>query len=126
MSQTINNNEVIDHLPVDPGAVNEFVSGEIASWEGIRIQEPKGRVEFWLNHRCLGFLVYPPSKVAAAHLELTQEVFDDLMVSRRIRFYKKVQDSSSAWVSILMGTVSEVTFAIELFKHNYTTALGAI
>ncbi|PYV45774.1 MAG: hypothetical protein DMG06_01140 [Acidobacteria bacterium] len=104
---------------VAPLAAIEAVRTEVATWEGIRTHEHRfGGMEFRLGRRELGHL-----HGSIADLPFPRRIRDELIAAGRARPHHVLPDSG--WVTVPMGTVSEVAGVIELFRQNYERAARA-
>src|SRR5207249_6852814 len=98
---------------VAPLAAIEAVRAEVATWEGITTHEHRfGGMEFRLGRRELGHL-----HGSIADLPFPRRIRDELIAAGRARPHHVLPDSG--WVTVPMGTVSEVASVIELFRQNY-------
>lgn len=122
--KTTGSEEEIQKLSVEPVIANEYVSGEIASWEGIRVREHRnGRVAFWINKTCLGYLHNPPGDTASARLKFHRTTLDEPDRTETSRSQTEDKKESSGWITVSMDTVAGVTRAINLFQHRYKQVL---
>jgi Family of unknown function (DUF5519) len=96
------------------------IEQEVGSWDGVTVHPHRfGGVEFRLGRRELGHL----HGDRIADLPFPRRVRDELIAEGRARPHHVLPDSG--WVTISIGTDSEVENAIELFRMAYERARSA-
>jgi hypothetical protein len=103
-------------VTMSPATANDVVIHEVSSWEGVSVCEHRrGGVEFRLGRRELGHL-----HGTIADLPFPRQVRDELVAAGRARPHHVLP--GSGWVTVPMGTASEVANVIELLRQNYQRA----
>ena len=90
------------------------VRAAVGSWEGVTTHDHRfGGIEFRVGRRELGHL-----HSTIADLPFPRRVRDELIAAGRARPHHVLPQSG--WVTVPMGTASEVSNVIELFRQNYS------
>lgn len=106
--------------PMEGDEANEDLAREVSSWEGVTVHNhTMGGVEFRYGGHNLGHIHEPPGETATADLEFSMETRNELVASGRARPHITDRQGETGWITVAMGTVSEVANAIELFEHKY-------
>lgn len=99
---------------------NADLEAEVSNWEGITVHKhATGGIEFRYNEKKLGHLRSSDVNVATADLELPANLLKELEKSGKV-FPHEIDKSG---ITVPMGTVAEIAFAIQLFEYCYDLAV---
>ena len=102
--------------PINPAEARAAVIREVASWQGVSVEEHRfGGVAFRVDRRELGHV-----HGVIADLPFPRRVRDELVAAGHARPHHVLPESG--WVTVPMGTVAEVAGVIALFRLNYDRA----
>jgi hypothetical protein len=102
--------------PMNAAAARAAVIREVASWQGVRVEEHRfGGVAFRMGRRELGHV-----HGSFADLPFPLRLRDELVAAGRARPHHILPESG--WVTVPMRTAGEMEGVIALFRQNYDRA----